>query len=650
MNWEANSMLEATLWILTTLFIGTLISSLFHRFRFGATVEQLIETRFYEVLPVRSLFWALFCAFGYGLAFTSFAALTNIFQLVFNESRSSETACKLLLSGGLAFLFAITLKSLKYALLRIPNQKPLPVKTDGVSVRYGIHPRLLKTLGFERFPNEKSPKNVEERIVRYLIAVIGVTCIGLIFFILFKNNEYNFEIDFTTSIQDVLSQIPSIQTSFILTTIAIIPTLIVLIIFNNRDYTFLNLNQSLLVKVGIVFLSIFCLRYLNLKFYTTVVIVAIILSLYGLRMIADLILESSYTRVKRVYNPIAEKIKHYTSYLEQIYIDPQLKLGSLQKNQLADRISRGCKNLEERGIFVVRNLARFLNLVEVQYEEFAVAMLRYLTVRRYITLGGASGTYRPLQRPAVPMWDYDLFPLHPPNGYVNWIDPLWLPSQWDVVETCWRCGGTGQVMTTVTETDSEGNTKTRREYETCGTCSGSGRLKHTQILNTQWQRMMPLVTYPSIPIPELVEDAEEKVFYRQPITENFVAATEQARAANANNLILQKMYQTGSELKQLHKLHKSEVENLHNGYLYRADFQIASFRMIMIEFVNLGRRFGWFFGRRPEFYFPQLPLSYSAVFTLMLLPPLGLALSIFLFRFSTKIFPLLISCIKVALS
>ena len=80
---------------------------------------------------------------------------------------------------------------------------------------------------------------------------------------------------------------------------------------------------------------------------------------------------------------------------------------------------------------------------------------------------------------------------------------------------------------------------------------------------------------------------------------------------------------------------------MQNGSLYLADFQIASFRTIMIEFVNLGGRIGWFFGRRPEFYFPRLPLCYTTILTLAVLPPLWLTLFLLLLVFSNKIFPLL---------
>ncbi|NEU76872.1 hypothetical protein PI95_031335 [Hassallia byssoidea VB512170] len=345
--------------------------------------------------------------------------------------------------------------------------------------------------------------------------------------------------------------------------------------------------------------------------------------------------EFKYKKLKQIYNPVAAKIREHTFYLDRIPSDPCLRLGSLQTDLLIQRIGQGCKNIEERGIFVTRNFGRFLNLIEIQHEEFAVAMLRYLTVRRYITRSNTSGTSRWLQHPEVPMWDLNLFPINSPHGYVNWTDPLWLPSQWDIVETCGTCGGTG----TITETVSDGE-GSRTETRTCGTCGG--RLEYTQIINTQWQRLLPLVTYPETPTPEMVEDAEEQVIYRLPLTEKFSSSNESAQVIRTSSPLINKMHQTGEQLEYLHKLHQSEIEKLHGGYLYRADFQIASFRTIMIEFTNLGGSVGWFFVRRPEFYFPRLPLCWITVFTFALLPPLWIALFVFLWETSVKIFPFLV--------
>jgi hypothetical protein len=586
-------MIEVTLGLLAAIFSLTLICALIHRLVCGASINELIETRFYEVFPVRIVFWTLSGTLAYGLLVLALAALSNIYSIIFNIAYSSGAGKQLLwnsllaiIYGLLAIIFGILFWLVKDCLLKLPHRNPITVKTKGVSTRYGITPRLLKELGSERFPNEISSKNSEERIIRWSISLVGSLCISLVIFLVFKNEEYNLNIDFKAPMVESLSYQTSFQGVIGYFFLLTVPTLIVLLLFNNRDYTFITFSKVLLVKTGFLVISILCLKLLNFSIYTIIAAVALIMGVYGFRTIADLRLEARYKRMKRVYNPIATTIRQYTPYLDRILDDPRLKLGFLETDSLIRRISQGCKNVEERGVLVTRNFARFLNLIEIQHQEFVVAMLRYLTVRRDTTLSDGEGTSRRLQRPLVPMWDLELFPLNPPIGYVNWIDPLWLPSQWDVVETCETCDGIGRV----TETDSEGRTETRR----CSTCGGSGRLQYTQILNTQWQRLLPLITHPDIPVPELVEDAEEQIIFHLPLTKSFTTTTGSVRIIHPSTPLARDIYKTGNQLKKLHKMHSKEVESLHNGSLYRADFQIASFRTIMIEFVNLGGRVGWF--------------------------------------------------------
>lgn len=633
-------MIGTTLGLLIVIFSLTLIFAIIHRLINGASINELIQTRFYEVFPVRIIFWTLLGILGYGLLVFLFAGLSNIYNMIINGAYSSELGKKLLFNSLFGSIFGLLFWFVKHCLLAIPNYHPIPVNNQGVTIRYGITPRLFKELGSERFPNEIYTKNSQERIVRWIIFLVGLFCVGLVVFMLIKNEEYSLKIDFKTPIIESLSSDVSLQRIICYFWFLTVPTLIILLLFNNRDYTFIPFSNSLIIKSGFLIISILCLTLLNFSIYTVIITIALIMATYGFRAIADLTLESTYKRIKQVYNPIATTIKQHTPYLDQILDDPHLKLGSLENDLLTNRISQGCRNVEERGIFVTRNFARFLNLVEIQYQEFAVAMLRYLTVRRYITLSSGSGTSRWLQQPIVPVWNLQLFPLDPPSGYVNRIDPLWLPSQWDVVKTCGTCGGSGIVIVTVTES-SQGRSQTRTETRTCSTCSGCGRLKYTQILNTQWQRLLPLITHPNIPVPELVEDAEEQVIFDLPLTENFTTIAKSARIIHPSTPLAKDIYETGNQLEKLHNIHSKEVEALHNGSLYRADFQIASFRTIMIEFVNLGGRIGWFFGRRPEFYFPRLPLSYTTILTIAVLPPLWLTVFLLLLVLSNKIFPLL---------
>jgi hypothetical protein len=87
------------------------------------------------------------------------------------------------------------------------------------------------------------------------------------------------------------------------------------------------------------------------------------------------------------------------------------------------------------------------------------------------------------------------------------------------------------------------------------------------------------------------------------------------------------MKESGERLAALHPRHADLVLSLTGGYLYRADFQVCGFRTIRILFQRLGGQVGWFFGKRPEFYFPRLPLCYGTIGTFLFLPPLAMALA-----------------------
>src|SRR5262249_3988644 len=221
----------------------------------------------------------------------------------------------------------------------------------------------------------------------------------------------------------------------------------------------------------------------------------------AVRLIADVRVSWRYDRMKKVYNPIADKLREYAPYLPQLPAEPGFRLPALSIDALHRRISQGCKNVEERGLFVTRHFGRFLDLLEVDYQDCAMALLRYLTWRRYMALGPGFGTWDSLRYPEVPWWNLEMFPLAAPRGYIEWIDPLGLGSEWDAVVVCGTCGGSGVVTRTVTETQN-GQTVTRTVTETCGGCGGSGRLRHPQGLDKQWQRLLPPGTPPHMRVPE----------------------------------------------------------------------------------------------------------------------------------------------------
>jgi hypothetical protein len=169
---------------------------------------------------------------------------------------------------------------------------------------------------------------------------------------------------------------------------------------------------------------------------------------------------------------------------------------------------------------------------------------------------------------------------------------------------------------------------TKERWVTCPACGGSGRLLHHQVLNTQWQRLQPTVTEPEILLAELVEDAEEVTFVHLPIQEDRQMQRLPAKVAVPSAPASNQLEQAARALAGMHREHAAAVAELHGGVVYRADFRVCGFRTVRMEFRNLAGRVGWFFGKRPEFYFPRLPLSWGAVATGVFLPPLAVGLGL----------------------
>ena len=78
------------------------------------------------------------------------------------------------------------------------------------------------------------------------------------------------------------------------------------------------------------------------------------------------------------------------------------------------------------------------------------------------------------------------------------------------------------------------------------------------------------------------------------------------------------------EVVRAHAKNGRYVEEMNGDTLYRADFRLCGYRTIRIQSRQMRGRVGWFFGNRPEFYFPRLPLSWGALGTGLFLPPLVL--------------------------
>jgi hypothetical protein len=623
-------------------FIVTLISSTAARLKNGATLRELRRTRFYEIVPVRAMILVV-----QGLAVSAAGiSLLMLAQRIFRllGQRSGDTAAVVETLGFLVIasgLFGISWLWWNRMVL-LPALQPPSVDVSQVALSRHIPAQDMAQLGLERFPNRIARNRLSDNLLRACVALFCLFLIAGLIYLRYQGIWGERVNPSLVQIGAAFRQYPISEIAFFLLVISTVS--LGALLYDNRDYTFFPFRRALTIQLVLSVIvggSLMVVRTAGEHIWWGALLLC---AANGWRAFADLWADRRYGKMKRVYDPIADQLQREVYYLNAIRMHPDYQFETLNPMEIGARISQGCNNVEEKGFFVTRFFARFIRLVEVRTEDMAVAMMRYLTVRRYLTLSGGWPTVSPLRSPSVPIWNLQLFPLNPPQGFLNWLDPLLLGSEWDVVKICGGCSGSGRVQRTVTEyrteyyTDSDGRPASRQvavyrtEWVTCPTCNGSGRLLYQQVLNTQWQRIMPTVTSPRMMMPELVEDSEERVYFRLPLTEAFDNLPFCPQIEGRESDLQEQMLESACRLSGAHIQNTVEVERLHDGRLYRADFQIAGFRTICIRFTSLGGRIGWFFGRRPEFYFPRLPLSYSALGTLLFLPPLVLALAGFILR------------------
>jgi hypothetical protein len=124
-----------------------------------------------------------------------------------------------------------------------------------------------------------------------------------------------------------------------------------------------------------------------------------------------------------------------------------------------------------------------------------------------------------------------------------------------------------------------------------------------------------------------MEDCEEHVHYRLPLVENCHEISLPDCPTQPVQSLDQEMLSAGlglaASLPEVTRL----VEKLHDARLFRADFQVAGFWTLGIKFRYLPGKRGWFFGARPEFHFPALPLSWGTVGAVLFVLPFCLATS-----------------------
>ena len=614
--------------------LATVAVSATRRMTLGAEWRELVADQFRELISLRAMLWM---ALGLAWAANGITLATVVIKGLgmFSSEARGGTAAAFFLGALLAWPAWESRKWLQELINKAPLTSPPAVNFANGVTHSALAPEHMLRLGAERFPNHICPQRQRDRWIRF--GVFLGCCIGDL--VLLSSVE-----GARSSARFTAEPMHGEMRGFIGMVLAY-PSAVALVVLllSNRDYTLVPFRLALLVQAGLGLLVFVGSAMVVSQPGSMHRIGMVVFGFMAWRLAADLLREWRYGKMKRTLDPIVSDIRQQLPGFDSYTADPSFCQPALNSATLESRLAQGCRNVEEKGLLVTRHFARFFTIVDVATRDCMMAQLRFLTVRRYVTLTSGVGTYACLRHPKVPVWNESLFPVSPPEGYMNYTDPLLLGSEWQVVLTCGRCFGTGQVRETYQEyyteyyTDSEGRSQTRtvsvtkERWVVCPCCGGSGRLLHSQILHTQWQRLQPTLATPEMMLSELVEDAEEVTFLELPVKENRRLLAPEVQFHVGQGPSTQALAWAAQALAQKHFEHAAAIEQLHDAIVYRADFRVCGFKSVRLSFQNLSGREGWFFGNRPEFYFPRLPVSWEAMATAIFLPPVALALAAMMF-------------------
>ncbi|MFZ4574145.1 MAG: hypothetical protein ACOYN0_07090 [Phycisphaerales bacterium] len=615
-------------------FLLTLLGTLAVRMLNGASIKQLVASRFHEIPPARALLhWIHVLAWGLTAAFGAVAVL-SVFTSFQPESPRVRLWIQAAVAAGLCFACRRAVRWWVAKAIRAVDNSPPPVDIRAVRFESSLPTEALSTLGCERFPSAVSPWYAAGLLARFVVLVNTLVAGAAMVAAAAADDPkcpLSLELIALARHASGLIETRSTLMSSVFGVLLVgAGTLAAIVLRTNRSYLLVRFPVAISVVAVCIAGAMAAVAGLG-GGSARVLGVGGLLSLWlSWRMLSDLRAARRYARQKRVVDAITGSLAPAGRVLAKLPRTYEAALPELTERDIRSRLRDGARNVESASSFVVRNFARFMTAVAVRRQTVYVAAARFLTVRRYLSYVNCGGTYLSLRHPHPPVWDEKLFPLNVPGGFVNWIDPLSLGTAWDIVCICGRCGGSGRVTETEYYTEYETRyengqsrqvavQKSRQVEKTCPSCSGAGRILQQQVLNTQWQRLLPALTEPFMPMPELVEDADEADLFRICAVEDRQDIPLEARTLLAGQTAAE-LAMAMTPVARAMRHHGKEVERLHDGRLFRADVGVAAFWAINIDFERLRGRTGWFFGKRPEFYFPILPISWSYLLTCITFP------------------------------
>lgn len=635
------------------------ILQLARRLLAGATPGELWRQGFHECPPIQALLLGMVGVFWMTLLLSGWIGLKSAFLAIehYQKAGSVEIGSVLWVVGMLASVgLSYRLQKSLWNHLRAAPHPPVAVQVEVSTIESGIADRWFQTLGAESFPNQLSRFwKAGLWIRRLMLSGLALGLLYLLAMVAWEGFELHKDptfapwpiarmVQLTVPLEDVRSALTAVVRPGGLILLGLVSAvLLVTFLAENRQYLLLRFASHWLALgfsgMGLSLSLLGLCGTVGAGFACGVVGIGMIR-----RLAQDLSIARRYAQRKAFESPMAEQIRSRSSFLSALTRHPECEFPKIDKGELSHRISRGAKNLEEAGALVTRNFGRYLRLARVEHRRCAMAALRYLTVSRRPVFTRGWPTSKALYHPQVPVWDLSRFPLNPPDGYRSLQQQMELHSDWNATVICGQCNGSGTITVTETyqeaetryETEYSGGqsrmvsrtvyvTKTRNVTRTCPTCNGSGRMEYVQGIHTEWRQMQCRVSDPTFPMPELADGAEEVVFFDMPYTESFRDAPTDAHASWVPRELEKPIAQAGRDLRPVSGSNTANVlKELNGQYVFRSGFAVYGFHTIRIRFGRLLGRCGWFFGRRPEFHFPRLPLSWGMLATRVLILPTAL--------------------------
>lgn len=652
------------LFVLITICFGSFLFvacfSFARRWLAGASTSDLLANGCYEWLPGRGVHFVVFGCICVLMVASGFSIATAGLRLLaqFDTKRTPDWASAIVMPviATISFFLTRALKRFYEAAFIDIKKIQLPrVKVSVKSIRPLRDAGDTSRIGTEKFPNVASPFFGMGLLTRRFLRFAALLAFAIQLFIVIPFNpktEPSMEwLDTLVFWQDNLRayyhsliytvrewELPKVSC---LVGIYFASVLLIILLKSNRHYLLLRFPQATCLTfatAATVWIQVCSLGVIGSWDLATIYATTfILLWLIGRRLKQDLQLAAKYRRTKSFLSPIQELIQNSVHhFLGRVQKDRYCRLPELNAEQLAERITRGAHNIEESDPFVTRFFGRFMRIARVATERCTTASLRFMTINRYTELGNYWPSYGALRNPSVPVWDETRFPIVAPDGFVTRRDSIRLPDAYNPIYYC----PTTETKTETyeeteyyTEWDSSSNSsvsksrrvqRTRQVQVTCSKCNGCGRLEYARYLVTTWQTHRPTIASPHMSMPELVENAEEVIYFRRPLIERGNVVREATDQAVGDEALKTDMRKAGDRLAaKTTALCEQIVKLTQDRYVYRADFIVGGLHAMNIRFAFLRSRSGWFFGKRPEFHFPRLPIGWATIATWLFLSPLA---------------------------